>query len=141
MILEIDITDFVANECPRDYSASIAELGPTAARDTWQAAKDNAPDWNFLDTVEKQDAFAQYLRGMGFGDGAVDDEWMRNAAELNALCLQEIASQLREAENGRAVSEWISVDWDEYRERSEAGQVSGALYCGDDGRIYITLSE
>ena len=33
-----------------------------------------------------------------------------------------------------------SIDWEEYRERCEAGQYAGSLYKSEDGRIYFSLS-
>ena len=39
---ELDVTAIVASIAPRDYSASVAELGNDAGRITWEAACEDA---------------------------------------------------------------------------------------------------
>jgi hypothetical protein len=50
--MQINITRFFNDAAPMDYSASVAEIGQNAGKDTWRAACDDASDWNMLDTVE-----------------------------------------------------------------------------------------
>ncbi len=131
--MEIDITDFFNTECPRDYSASIAELGPFAARDTWSAANDNAPDWAaFLDTEEKRDAFKRHMRDMGFSEAEEFATWTHD--QMTALFIQCISADMRDYRTD--VTEW---DWTEYEKGCEQGRYSGRIYRGDDGCIYYYL--
>jgi hypothetical protein len=131
MIVEINITKFFNESCPRDYSASMCELGNGAADITWRAAVDDSEDWMFLDDDDKRDQFRVFVRSSG---GWSDDEiaaWSN--IELNALLLQWIAGDIREG------LEWDCNDvWANYQEMSEAGQVNSNLCRADDGQIYWT---
>ena len=40
--MQINITRFFNEACPRDYSASAAEIGENAGADTWRAACDDS---------------------------------------------------------------------------------------------------
>lgn len=129
--MELNITEFFNNECPRDFSASCAEIGQDAGRVTYSAAKETAPEYNFLDTPEKQEAYRENLRSLGFGDDA--DKF--SALELNAIFLQDISASIRDFEIDGG------IDWSEYYELSEQGVLSGALFQANDGRIYFSFEE
>lgn len=113
--MEIKITNFYRNACPRDYSASVAEIGRNAGADTWNAAIEDSENYPILDTDEKREAFRDYIKGFGAWDAAEIAAFTDTA--LNALCIQFVSGDIREHgldnENG------------------------GNLYQGTDGEIYF----
>lgn len=120
--MELNITEFFNEAAPRDYSASVAEIGNNAGADTWQAAMADADDYNLLDTDDKRDAFRVYVKGFGAWDDAEIAAWCDT--ELQALCVQMIAGDMRECGIG---PESTDADWGEYQKRAEAGRVSGRI--------------
>lgn len=124
----VDITDFLARECMMDYSASWAEIGANAGQATWQASVDNAPDWNFIPS-DQFDYFKDWVQSSGGWSREEIDAWCD--AELQALCLQWIASDARNigADNPNA-------DWEAIRADQESGRIPSSIYRNDDGRIY-----
>ena len=127
--MEIEVTDFFNQAAPMDYSASVAEIGQDAGAVTWRHACEDAPDYPLLDTEEKRDAFRDHIRGFGAWDDAEIASW--SDTELGALLLQCIAGDIREAG-----LDTEAPDWSEYQAGAEAGQYSGRLFCGEDGRVY-----
>jgi len=112
--MDINITRFYREAAPMDYSASVAEIGQDAGPSTWQAALDDAPDYNMLDTDEKREAFCEYVSGFG---AWTDDEiaaW--TDCEVNALFIQFISGDMREGNTDR-------------------------LYVGDDMQAYYTIGD
>src|SRR5881394_389204 len=91
--MEINITSFVQNEDPFDYSASMAERGENSGRDTWNNAKTKAPV--LLDTPEKIEALRDYVKGFGSWDEEEIATW--DDTECNALFVQLISGDMREA--------------------------------------------
>lgn len=124
--MEINITRFFTEAAPRDYSASVAEIGSDAAADTWRAAMDDADDYNLLDTDEKRDAFRDHVKGFGAWEDSEIAAWSNQ--ELNALCIQLIAGDIREAE---------ALNWDTER--------CGGRICrpvdSTDGEAYYYLGD
>jgi len=135
-MFEINITRFATESCMRDYSASAAELGQSAGADTWRAACDDAPDYalDMLPDENAREEFRQYIRGFG----AWDETEIRamDEVELGALLLQMIAGALRECGIDRG-----PIDWEDVRQRAEAGQISGRTYPGANGQIYYSIGE
>lgn len=130
--MEINITKFYNEACPMDYSASVAEIGVNAGRDTWEAAKEDAPDYNFLDTSEKVDAFKSFALDSGGWDQEEIDAW--TSIESNALFLQWVAGDIREC------LEWDVDDvWVNYQEMAEAGTVPSRLFKAEDGQVYFDI--
>lgn len=129
--MEIDITDFFKAAAPMDYSASVAELGPTAGRDTWQAACEDAPDWPLLAAPGAVDAFKDHVRDFGAWDDAEIGAWDEN--ECTALFLQLIAGDMREAGLDGDSDEQA---WLEYAADENASQ---RIARGVDGRVYYYL--
>ena len=124
----VDITDFLAQECMRDYSASAAEIGANAGAYTWQACIDNAPEWKFL-KPENFDDFRAFVRSSG---GWNDDEinaWNDN--ELQALCLQWIAADVRECGIDKP-----GADWTKIRAGQESGFIPSSIYRDESGRVF-----
>lgn len=128
--MELDITQFVNEECPMDYQASRAEIGQNAGQDTWNAALEC--DLSFV-TDENRQEIIDYFTDMGFSESGDMNNWPD--AEINALVIQEISSQIREYSDD-PVSEW---DWDDYQVQSDVGQISGRLFKADDGKIYCYI--
>ncbi|OYW62710.1 MAG: hypothetical protein B7Z31_00120 [Rhodobacterales bacterium 12-65-15] len=120
-----------------DYSASVAEIGANAGADTWRAAVDDSPDYMLLDTDEKREAFRGHVRGFGGWDDAEIAAW--SDVELNALFLQMIAGDMREAGLHAGMT---AEEWQAYQEAAEAGRCASNI-CGGplstDGEIYYYL--
>ena len=139
MNTQLDITHLVSSEnfVPFDLSNNCATLGDNAGQLTWrasmEASKDIAPP--LLDTEEKKDDFRQFVKESG---GWKEDEinsW--DDTYLNALLLQWIAGDIREAFGDQDFTEW---DWQDYEEQYKAGQISSRLFKGDDGKIYFDIN-
>lgn len=127
--MEINITKFFMEACPKDYSASVAEIGDHAGAYTWQAAKDDSQDYMMLDTEEKQQAFRDYAGKFGAWSDEEIAGW--DIEELNALFIQFISCEMRE--HGLSVDS----DWDEYEETEGAG----CLFKGIDGQYYFYVGD
>ena len=130
--MKIDITDFVNTECPMDYSASVAEIGNNAGRDTWNAALERASEEpRLLDTVEKTDA----MRAFALSSGGWNQQEINQFTdiEVNALFIQWISGDMRECGLDKGAT------WDEIEALQSEGQAPGNLFKGIDGRIYFTL--
>jgi hypothetical protein len=144
--MEIDITDFVRNEDPFNFSASRMELGDNAGRITWKNAKRLAADSPLLRTPEDCDAFREWARGFGAWDDKERATW--SADDCNALLIQFISGDLRELES-RAPSDDNDegTDWQEAQRLSEAGTINGRIFKGDIeghpgfGRIFFSMDD
>ena len=104
-MIDIDITHFVTNTHPRDYSASVAEIGANAGRITWNNAVEDAPDYNLLDTDDKREEFRTHVKGFGAWSEKEIAAW--TDVELNALLMQLISSDIRNGETDRI---WSDAD-------------------------------
>lgn len=136
--MEINITVVWQSIAPMDYSASRAEIGQSAGPDTWRAACDDSADYPILDTEEKRAAFRAFVRSSGGWDEDEINAW--SDSELNALCLQWIAGDIREAcQTCKGSTD--GFDWAEYEAGAESGQHSSRLFRADDGSIYFDISE
>lgn len=131
--MELDITTFVMQAAPMDYSASVAEIGANAGRDTWNAACEDSEDYMILDSEDKREAFRSFVRSSGGWDANEIAAWSNK--ELNALCIQWIAGDMREA--GIEAS-WTPAQWAEYESDENT---RGNIYRGDDGKIYFYCGE
>lgn len=131
--MELDITEFFIRAAPMDYSASIAEIGRNAGPDTWRAACEDSADYPLLDTDEKRKEFRRFVKGFGTWDEAHIAAW--SDTELNALCIQFISGDMREAGLSADTSdeEWAAYEADGNRTRR--------IYRGDDGRIYFYIGD
>lgn len=132
--MEIDITDFFNEANPADYFASVAEKGPDAASTTWFAALDAALEHTLLDNEDALAAMRDHLADFG----AWEDEEIRGCTDLdlNALLIQLIAGDMREASDCMHADEW---DWVAYEEMCANGGLRGNIQRGDDGRVYYYL--
>lgn len=131
--MELDITTFVMQAAPMDYSASVAEIGANAGRDTWNAACEDSEDYMILDNEDKREAFRSFVRASGGWDANEIASW--SDKELNALCIQWIAGDMREA---GIEADWTPTQWVEY-ESDENNR--GNIYRGNDGKVYFYCGE
>ena len=122
--MEIDITCFVKNEDPTEYSASRAELGNNAARITWANAKRQAKRKPMLNTPEQLDAMRQWVKESGGWDDDERDAMTDEA--LNAMFIQLVSGDMREMGLDECFPD--EFDWEAYRERADGG---GNIYVGD----------
>ena len=135
--MELNITEAFNAIAPRDYSASVAEIGANAGPDTWRAAVEDSPEYMLLDTGDKREAFKAHIRGFGAWDEEEIAAW--SDVELNALFLQMIAGDMREADLRAGMT---AEEWQAYQEATEAGQCAGNIFGGPlstDGEIYYYL--
>jgi len=130
--MEINITKFFNEACPKDYSASVAEIGRNAGAYTYQAALDDAGDYHMLDSVEKREAFKSFVAEFGAWDDEEINAW--SMTELEALLIQFISGDMREA--GLDVD---TPDWEQYELDSTSGHCAGRIFKGDDEYIYFSL--
>lgn len=137
---ELDISRIIGsnNFCPFDLSNNRATLGDDAGRITWEASKEAARDIAppLLDTEERKEAFRDFVRSAGAWSDEEIKAW--SDEELNALCLQWIAGDIREAFHDAEPSAW---DWDEYQRDSEAGRIAGRLFKTEDGKIFFSIAQ
>jgi hypothetical protein len=128
--MEINITRFFNESAPMDYFASRAEIGDNAGPDTWNAACEDAPDYDLLDNDEKREAFKDHIRGFGaWGDTEIA-VWSN--VELNALFMQVISSDIRQS----LYLECDPIDWDAYYADENE---SRNIFHSEDGEIYYNL--
>jgi len=132
--MELNITKFFHEAAPMDYSASVAEIGADAGRATWQAACDDAKDFPLLTTDEQREAFRAHVKG--FGAWSADEIGAWSDTELNALCIQMIAGDIRETGMNTDV-----FDWQEYEAQAHAGMIAGRMFRGDDGEVYFYIGD
>ena len=131
--MQLNITHLFTDESPFvpfDCSNNRATLGDDAGRLTWQASLETARKLvpPVMETDEQKEAF----RGFVCSFGAWSDEEIAawSDTELEALCLQWIAGDVREAFGDASFEDW---DWDQYRADSEAGRIAGRLFIADRG--------
>lgn len=129
--MELDITHFVNNAAPKDYSASVMEIGTDAAEETWYAACEASDEYLLLDTDEKREAFKAHVRDFGAWDEEEIEAW--SDIELNALCIQLIAGDMRECDIGP------NTDWELVEQGQSAGRLPGNILLGSDGHVYYSL--
>lgn len=132
LIMEINITTFFNNAAPMDYSASVAEIGANAGADTWNAAKEDAPDYLMLDDSDKLDALRAYVKTFGAWNDAEIAAW--SDIEINALFIQMIAGDMREAGLDAP-----APNWTQYEADCEAGRCASNIFKGDDGQVYYYI--
>lgn len=112
--MELNITRPFGAAGMIDYSASAAEIVQDAGAVTWKAACDDSAEYMMLDTEEKRVAFREHVAGFGAWEPEEVTRW--SDAELNALLLQMIAGDVREAKLDRDSD---SRDWKRYQRRAQ----------------------
>lgn len=131
-MIELNITDFFNSEDPRDYSDSIAKSGQNnIGTITWGNAKDCEHD--FVSAMSETEI--QELRAFFASFGAWDDSEIGNwnAQELNALLVQDIASQIQEQtdKNGDLYAEDNPIREQVGSSIFRDGNGEVWFYCGD----------
>lgn len=137
LITELDITRIVGADTfvPFDLSNNAATLGDNAAALTWEASKEAATEIEtLLPTAEHKEVFRDWVQSSGGWTRDEINAW--SDTELDALLLQWIAGNIREAFGDAEPSEW---DWAEYEEDASAGRVSSNLFRADDGRVFFSI--
>lgn len=136
--MEIDITHFFNTAEPFAFSASVAERGPGAGPETWGNAVREGTDSPLLVTETQIAALRGHMRGFGAWDDEEIAAW--SEAECNALLVQLIAGDMREGglEHDEELSE---SDWLKFERQCAAGQASGRIGRGVDGKVYYSLGD
>jgi phosphoglucomutase len=129
--MELDITAIIEDIDPCYYSASCAELGVNAGQITWSNALDKVEETNILSTDKQRQACRAYFREFGAWSQEKIQSWSNQ--ELDALLLQYISENLREAEL------YGGIDTKAYAEAVEQGRCSGNIFKGTDDNYYIYL--
>lgn len=132
--MELNITRFFNEACPKDYSASVAEIGANAGADTWRAACEDSEDYMILDDQDKRAAFRAYVKTFGAWEDTEVSAWTYR--ELNALLLQMVSGDIRE------FLDIADGKWETWQELCEAGTCSSRLFGGAlsvDGQVYYSL--
>lgn len=129
--MELNITRFFNNAAPMDYSASVAEIGADAGRVTWTAAMDDAADYNVLPDENARAAFREYVKG--FGAWSDEEIFGWSDQELNALCMQMIAGDMRESGLDLDAD---NADWEAYEADD---RLSHRIFRADSGEIYFYI--
>ena len=130
-MLEFDVSQLVASEDCGLLSGSAAELGPDAGRITWQNCLSLSDNISLV-TEENAAELRDYFAGYGAWDADEIAAW--TLQELNALCLQEAASNVRDFED------YCESDWQRYYSEAESGSISGQLYHdADTGKTFCSF--
>jgi hypothetical protein len=133
--VDLDITQFFKAADPFNYSASAAEMGDAAGRITWRAALD--ADFQLLTTEDQRDVFRRFVRESGGWSAEEIAAW--SDAELNALCIQWVAGDMREPVGFELGPNTTAEQWADFEAQASAGQCSGRIYRGTDGQIYFDI--
>jgi len=132
--MELNITKFFHEAGMMDYSASRAEIGDNAGVETWASACEDSKEYFLLDDDEKREDFRKYVKDFGAWSDEEIQAW--DDVELNALCIQLIAGDIREAD-----LDTDSPDWQAYEEKAEQGQCGGRIFEGNDGNVYYYIGD
>lgn len=132
----LNISRFFNEAAPRDYSASIMEISQTAGADTWRAAIEDSEEYLLLETAEQRAQFRKYIQGFGAWDKEEIDSWTNT--ELNALCIQMVSGDLRQA---NLTPESGPDDWERYERRATRGEIAGNIYRNDKGEVCYYIGE
>ena len=133
--MEINITRFITDCDPFEFSASRLERGDNAGPETWANAQNEASRAPLLTTPKQLEALRDYVRDFGAWE---DDEiaaWSDD--KCNALFIQLVSRNMREAGLGEV--DLDDFDWEKYERRAEKGNISGNIFRATDGQIYYCL--
>jgi len=134
---EIDITSLVRSDefVPFDLSNNCATLGNDAGRLTWNASIETAGSVaSLIPTAEHKEAFRDFVASSGGWTREEIAAW--TDTELDALLLQWIAGDVREAFDDADFADW---DWAQYEKDCEAGRIAGRIFRADDGRVFFYI--
>ena len=129
--MQINITRFFKEADAFDISRSQAEAGKNAGPESWVNAMAEAAESPMLTTPEQLDALRDHVKGFGAWDADEIAAW--SDEECNALFIQRVAGDMREA--------GLDSDPDEEawqaHESNENGR--GTISRGTDGEMYYYL--
>jgi hypothetical protein len=132
---EINVTRLVTENDLFEFSASRMERGNNAGAETWANAKAEAADNPILSDDVLPD-FRDYVRGFGAWDREEIEAW--DSIECNALFVQMVSGDMREAEALCPGDGPGGVDWEAYAALAEAGTASSRVYAsGADVFYYV----
>jgi hypothetical protein len=134
--MDINITRFFYNAEPFEYSASVAERGQNAGKETWANALAEGASAPLLKDADEIEALRDFMKGFGAWDDEEIAGW--SEAECNALFIQYISGDMRELE-ALAMDDNGEIDWKRAEELSQEGRINGNLCRGSDGEIYYYL--
>ena len=137
--MELDVTRFVETAEPFEFSASRAERGDNAGPETWNNAKAEAAESPLLTDPADLDTFRDYMRGFGAWEKDEIDGWTET--ECNALLIQLISGDLREAESLCPGDGPGGIDWTEQEKLAQAGTISSRMFLGDGERVFYYVGE
>src|SRR4051812_6244905 len=109
--MELDVTRLIREADCFEFSASRAERGDHAGRETWQNAKEEASESPLL-SADQIDEARDYFRG--FGAWSREELVAMSAEEINALLIQFVAGDIREAQELAPSDNEDGIDWAEY---------------------------
>lgn len=126
--MELDITDFFERGSHIEFSASNAELNCyDSGERTWQNTLLVSSIYFILDTEAKKASVRAHL--LGFGAWHKHEIYAWADKELNAVFLQLVAGDIREAGIDTECPDWAGY----------ADEGLSNLYVGIDGRVYYTI--
>lgn len=132
--MEIDVTDFLASTDCSMLSGSVAELGPSAGRITWQNSCDAVKQFNPLPDTDALQEFRDWLKPWG---GWSDAEIAAMSDDhLRALCVQWIAGDWRQCFD----CDLTDADWSDYETRAMDGNCPSSFYRTSAGRIFWDMT-
>jgi hypothetical protein len=133
---ELDVTRLVREADCFEFSASRAERGENAGAETWANAKEEAGDSPLLSAEQLDEARAWFR---GFGAWNREELAAMSADELNALLIQFVAGDIREAQSLCPSDNDDGIDWPEYETLASEGTLRGSLFPHED-RVFFTMS-
>lgn len=133
----LDVTSIVRTIAPRDYSASVAEIGADAGTRTWAAACEDALEL-FGESFNRA-AFDDYFSH--WGAWSAEELAAHSDEQCAALMLQFIAGDMRECEFQDWPEAFSAEWWPLYETASAEGTVSARFGRGDGGKIYYYIGE
>lgn len=135
--MEIDITAFVRNAEPSDFSASRAELGNDAGKITWNNAVREASTTRLIGADDRAE-FESWAREFGAWSKEEIEGWSLD--DCNALLIQYISGNLREMESlCYSNDDEFGIDWSEAEKLSSTGTIGGNIFKGDNGAVYFYM--
>lgn len=136
--MKIDITAFVKNADPFEFSASRMARGENAGPETWRNANTEAVERPLLHTKAQLYAMRDWMKESGAWDKA--ERAAMSDTELNALFIQLISGDIREAEElcGDSMDSAM-FDWREYEDLAEQGTINGNIWRNEAGSFFYDL--
>jgi len=133
---DVDVSRLIADVDPFDLSASIAERGKNAGKETWSNALGEATE-RPLD-IDDRDSVKAYFAGFGAWDDEEIASW--SDTDLDALVLQFAAGDLRELQSLAPGDGLADIDWTQAEELAQAGTCGGRLYAHDN-KLFICVTD